>query len=146
MFRRTESFGYLVNLLARQFIRSLDRRIEAHGLTHGQFPALLMLWERPGLTQAEIARFVSVEQPTMANTLNRMERDGWLERRPDPDDRRRSLIYPTAKALAVQDEVLAMAAEVNAIATRGMADDEKFAAIALLKRMAANLDHDGEEI
>lgn len=142
MFRRTESFGYLINLLARQFIRSLDRRIETHGLMHGQFPALLMLWERPGLTQAEIARIVAVEQPTMANTLNRMERDGWVERRPDPEDRRRTLIYPTAKAMAVQDDILAMAGEVNAIATRGMSDEEKKAAIALLNRMAANLEGD----
>lgn len=144
MFRRTESFGYLVNLLARQFIRSLDRRIETHGLMHGQFPALLMLWERPGLTQAEIARIVAVEQPTMANTLNRMERDGWVERRRDPDDRRRTLIYPTEKALGVKDEVLAMAGEVNEIATRGMTDAEKAAAVALLKRMAENLETGGE--
>lgn len=139
MFQRETSFGYLVNLLARLFIRALDRRIGAHGLAHGQFPALLMVWERPGLTQAEIAAAVSVEQPTMANTLNRMERDGLVERRPDPDDRRRALIFPSERALAIRDEVLAEASAVNAQATRGMSEAEQAEATRLLRRMIGNL-------
>lgn len=139
MFQRDSSFGYLANLLARLFIRALDRRIEAYGLAHGQFPALLMVWERPGLTQAEIAAAVSVEQPTMANTLNRMERDGLIERRPDPLDRRRSLIYPAPRALAIRDDVLGCALEVNAQATRGMNDADRAEAIRLMRIMAANL-------
>jgi DNA-binding MarR family transcriptional regulator len=139
MFQRNSSFGYLVNLLARLFIRALDRRIETHGLAHGQFPALLMVWERPGLTQAEIAAAVSVEQPTMANTLNRMERDGLIERRPDPLDRRRSLVYPAERALAIRDEVLGCAMEVNARATGGMSDADKAEAIRLMRIMTANL-------
>lgn len=142
MFQRNSSFGYLVNLLARLFIRALDRRIETHGLAHGQFPALLMVWELPGLTQAEIAAAVSVEQPTMANTLNRMERDGLIERRPDPLDRRRSLVYPAERALAIRDEVLGCALEVNARATRGMSDADKAEAIRLMRIMAANLQAD----
>ena len=105
--------GYLVNLLARLFVRGLDQRIGRHGLMHGQFPALLVLWECPGLTQTEIAQMVAVEQPTMANTLKRMERDGWVERRPAPRDRRRTLLYPTAQSLAVKSEVLGMAVEIN---------------------------------
>ncbi len=142
MFQRDSSFGYLVNLLARLFIRALDRRIEAHGLVHGQFPALLMVWERPGLTQAEIAAAVSVEQPTMANTLNRMERDGLVERRPDPLDRRRALVYPAERALAIRDDVLGCAMAVNTLATRGMSETDKAEAIRLMRIMAANLQTD----
>jgi len=142
MFQRETSFGYLVNLAARLFIRALDRRIGSHGLVHGQFPALLMVWERPGLTQTEIAAAVSVEQPTMANTLNRMERDGLVERRPDPDDRRRTLIFPAARALAIRDVVLAEAGAVNALAARGMTEADKAEAIRLLRWMIGNLKAD----
>ena len=47
------------------------------------------------LSQTALARWASVEQPTMANTLNRMERDGLIVRTPDPDDRRSALISLT---------------------------------------------------
>ncbi len=89
--------------------------------------------------QTEIAAAVSVEQPTMANTLNRMERDGLVERRPDPDDRRRTLIFPAARALAIRDAVLAEACAVNAQATRGMTEADTAEAIRLLRWMIGNL-------
>lgn len=139
MFRRETSLGYLSNHLARLFIRALDRRIESFGLVHGQFPALLALWEQPGRTQAEIARLVAVEQPTMANTLNRMERDGLIERRPDPADRRRMLVYPTPRAMEMREAVLAEASAVNARAAEGFSPAETEMAQALLRRMIVNL-------
>ena len=146
MLRPEDSNGYLTNLLARLFFRALDRRVQPLGLAHGQFPALLTLWNSPGLTQGELARRISIEQPTMANTLNRMERDGLIERRLDPDDRRRSLIFPAKAALAMRDEVLAQAIAVNAIAQDGMTDDERALMKALLRRMIGNLERDvGQE-
>lgn len=142
MFKRSQSYGYLINHLARLFIRALERRIEPFGLTAGQFPALLMLWERPGITQAEMARLTAVEQPTMANTLKRMERDGLIERRADPEDGRRTLVYPTPRAVAMKDDVLACAMEVNAVAAGSFGEDERAEALRLLARMIGNLERD----
>ncbi|MCR6632723.1 MAG: MarR family transcriptional regulator [Magnetospirillum sp.] len=142
MLRREDSFGYLVNMLARLFARGLDRRLAGYGLSHGQFPALLMLWNQPGLTQGEIAQRVCVEQPTMANTLNRMEREGLIERHPDADDRRRVLVYPSQRAMALRDEVLAQAIATNAAATEGLEEHEKALAQDLLRRMIGNLERD----
>lgn len=142
MLRREDSFGYLVNMLARLFARGLDRRLAAHNLGHGQFPALLMLWNQPGLTQGEIAQRICVEQPTMANTLNRMERDGLIERHPDPADRRRVQVYPSARAMALRDEALAGAMATNAAAIEGFSEAEREVALGLLRRMIANLERD----
>lgn len=142
MLKREDSFGYLVNMLARLFARGLDRRLAGLGLAHGQFPALLMLWNQPGLTQGEIAQRICVEQPTMANTLKRMERDGLIERHADPDDRRRMRIYPSARAMALRAEALAGAIATNAAATRGFSEADREQAFALLRRMIANLESD----
>ncbi len=139
MLHRLYSKGYLVNQLARLYIRTLDRKIEPLGLSHGQFPTLIMLWERPGMTQAEIARAVSVEQPTMANTLNRMERDGWIRRAKDPNDGRRTLLYPTDKAMAVRDEALAEARQLNVIAMQDFTPEEEDTVGKLLERMIHNM-------
>ena len=63
-------------------------------------------YEQDGLTQAELCRRINVEQPTMANTLERMERDGLVERKADDTDRRRALVFLTQKAKDVRAQVL----------------------------------------
>lgn len=138
-FRREESLGYAVNLLGRLFARALDRRLNRHGVTLGQFPILLVLWEQEGITQSEIARRLDIEQPTVANTLKRMERDALVSLSPDPGNRRQVLIGLTDKGRDLQAPLIAEAQAVNARASQGLgaADSERF--FALLRHMAANL-------
>jgi len=140
--RRTDSYGYMVNHLARLFARALERRIQPHGLSPGQFPVLLALWEREGLTQAELCRIVQIEQPTMANTLNRMERDGLIRREPDPNDGRRSLIHLTERARALEDPATTAARAINQTAIKGLSDEEQAELRRLVAVMAANLERD----
>lgn len=141
-FRRDQSLGYLVNFLARLFARRLDRRLEALGAQVGQFATLLVLWERDGLTQTELAQLVAVEQPTMANTLGRMERDGLIRREVDPADRRRSLIYLTEPARVLEAPMTAAAGEVLADAADGLSPAEVETARRLIRHMIANLQRD----
>jgi len=101
-FDRRQSPGYMVNYMARLFAQALYRRIGPHGVTTGQFPVLLALWEREGVTQSQLAQDLAVEQPTMANTLKRMERDGLIERVPDPGDRRQARVHLTAQGQALR--------------------------------------------
>jgi DNA-binding MarR family transcriptional regulator len=108
-----ESFGYLINHLARLLARALRDRIAAHGVVPGQFPVLLSLWREDGLTQAELHQRTDVEQATMANTLQRMERDGLIRRVPDPLDGRRSLVRLAPKARALEPALVQAARGVN---------------------------------
>lgn len=140
--RRDESFGYLVNYCGRLFARALERRINRYGLFPGQMPALLALWEREGISQAELCRIVQVEQPTMANTLNRMERDDLIRREPDPEDRRRMLIYLTDRARALEEPVTALAREANDAAGQNLSAEESREAMRLLNMVIANLERD----
>ena len=87
-FVKNDSAGYLINHMARLFAQELTARIKPLGLTTGTFPALLELWDQDGLTQKQLVTRLGIEQATMANTLNRMERDGLVTRRKDPKDGR----------------------------------------------------------
>ncbi len=140
--RRTDSFGYMVNHLARLFARALERRIQPHGLSPGQFPVLLALWEREGLTQAELCRIVQIEQPTMANTLNRMERDGLIRRAPDPHDGRRSLVLLTERARALEEPATAAATAVNSAAVAGLGEGDRAELRRLIAALTGNLERD----
>ncbi len=121
-FDRRDSLGYLVNHLARLFARALEQRLAKHGIALGQFPLLLVLWEEESLTQSEIARRLDIEQPTVANTLQRMERDGLIKTAADPSNRRRVLIRLTDRGRELEKALTTEARAVNAAAAKGMSE------------------------
>jgi DNA-binding MarR family transcriptional regulator len=137
---RHTSLGYQVNLLGRLFTDALRRRLEPLGVAPGQFGALLVLYEADGLTQTELSERLDVEQPTMANTLSRMQRDGLITREPDPHDRRRSLVRLTASAHELRGELIAAAQVVNATAVEGLVVHDIDSFMNTLKTLIRNLD------
>lgn len=137
---REKSLGYQANHLARLLARALRDRIEPLGVVPGQFAQLRALYESDGLTQAELCARVQIEQPTMASTLARMERDGLIKRVPDPGDRRRSLVMITPRALELRDELLSSATAVNAVATRGLDVREVAAFMTTMAKVIDNLE------
>ena len=72
--------------------------LSEHGLHPGQDALLMLLWETPGLRQADLARRLAVEPPTVTRMVRRLERSGLVERRRDPDDARALRIHPTARS------------------------------------------------
>jgi MarR family transcriptional regulator for hemolysin len=136
---RDQSAGYFVNLAGRLFIRALERRLAG---SVGPMPVFLALSDGSSRSQAELARWAQVEQPTMANTLNRMERDGLIVRSPDPADGRSMLIALSPIGLERAIRTLSTAFELNGVALAGLSEDEKDALFDTLRRVIANLEAD----
>jgi len=130
-----ESLGYLINRAARAFANQLATELRPFDVGIGQWAVLLHLWGNDGMTQAQLARRVAIEQPTMVRTIDRMERDGLVARTPDPDDKRASRITLTERGWALRDALVPLAAGVNATATATLTDDE----VETLKRLLAKL-------
>lgn len=137
---RRESLGYQINHLARLLEQQLRIRIANHGVVPGQFAQLLALYEEEPLTQRELCERVRIEQPTMASTLQRMERDGLIERTTDPIDRRRAQISLTPLSWALQSKLIDAARQVNALATRGISEASVTEFMSGVERMIENLD------
>lgn len=133
------SAGFLANHMARLFAAALAGRVQPLGLAPAQFMVLLELWAREGRTQAELTAALSVEQATMANTLARMERDGLIERRPSPEDRRARLVHLTPKARGLQEHAVSEARDVNRQALEGFSEAEAAQFLAQMRRVIANL-------
>jgi len=138
---RETSGGYVTNRAARLFIRALDRRL-LNG-SAGQMPVFLALADGGAYTQTELARIAAVEQPTMANTLGRMERDGLIARTPDPADRRSSLVSLNKLGRKRAGEAMAAALDVNEAAFATLDAGERAMFFDLLHRVIAALEADG---
>ena len=113
-FQPDDSLGYLVNRAARLMAAALGRRLAPYGVAIGQWAVLLFLYERDGRTQAELSRVVAIEPPTMVRTIDRMVRDGLVERRPDPGDARAVRIVLTDRSRELREPLLTAARAVNA--------------------------------
>ena len=139
-FDRGRSAGYMTNWAARLFARAIDQRLKAIGVSSGQLPVFFALAGDKALTQKELARLASIEQPTMASTLARMERDGLIERAPDPNDGRSSLVSLSAKAKRKADLVTQAITEINAGALEVLTAAERAAYLDSLAKIIAALE------
>ncbi len=141
-FDRENSAGYVVNLMARLFARHLEAGIRPLGIGTGVFPALLMLWDKDGVTQRDLVDALEIEQPTMANTLSRMERDGLIPRRRDETDGRVQRIWLTDKARALETKATGAANAVNAKALAGLSPAEQKQFMDLMRKVTAALERE----
>jgi DNA-binding MarR family transcriptional regulator len=132
--------GHLISFAARGFARLSEARLKPLGFGVGHLPVLVALHIGRADTQRDLARFAKIQQPPMAQMLARMERDGLIERAPDPDDGRSSRIALTELALSRLPGAIATLFQGNRDATTGFTDEEIAQLIALLERLITNLD------
>jgi len=137
--KREKSLGYVINHLSRLMTQSLGDEIAAHGVTPGQLPVLMCLWQQDGLTQRELYERVHIEQATMSNTLGRMERDGLVKRKPDPNDRRAARVLLTAKAKRLEAKLADATKAVNKTALGTLKKKDKKCLMDLMGVMIENL-------
>lgn len=138
-FDRHASLGYMTNLVGRLLVREIDGHLAPEGLSVGHLPVFFALASDAALTQRDLANAAQVEQPTMAATLARMERDGLIERRANPDDGRSALISLSALGRSKLAAVHAATSTVNARAAERLNADERQQLMALLHRVADTL-------
>jgi MarR family transcriptional regulator for hemolysin len=131
--------SYAVTLAARQLGLLTGAQLSRIGVTTGQLPVLLVLFEEDGLTQAELARAVGIEQPTMALTLRRMERDGLVTRTRDSSDARRSHVKLTPAAKRKKAAVLRIRDEVDTQLLASFSPNEQKTLRKLLVRLVTQL-------
>lgn len=133
----------LIGQVTRGFIRLVDGGLRELGLAAGQLPVLVSLKKSKALSQAELARIAQVEQPSMAQLLARMERDGLVERVADPQDKRSRLISLTPLAARRMPKAKALMDGHVEQALSGFSPEEVEQLTALLLRLNANVERMG---
>src|SRR6204780_85026 len=134
------SFGYLVRDAPRAFQRLLERRIAAYGVTRGQWYFLRVLWITDGLSQRELSARGGMMEPTTVIALRSMEKSGLIRRVRGDDDRRKVLVFLTAKAKRLRGELLGVARTITDEAEEGIAPRDLAAFRRIVARMTENLD------
>lgn len=134
-----DSFGFLVHDVARLMRWHFDRRAQELGLTRAQWSVLMHLLRNDGAQQKCLAELLDIAPISLSGLLDRLERDGWVERHDDPDDRRAKRVHLTPKVEPVMESLLALGGQVREGALKGLSSGEREQLNALLQRVRRNL-------
>lgn len=133
------TFGQLMHDVSRMLRVNFNRRARALGLTQTQWQAIAVLRRHEGASQATVAELLEVQPITLARLIDRLENAGWVERRPNPDDRRAVQLFLTAKAQPALAQMGEMAALTREEAMSGLTKAEQEQLVRLLGRIRENL-------
>jgi DNA-binding MarR family transcriptional regulator len=120
-------------------VRSLSRRLAAHGVPFGHWTFLRILWERDGLTQRELSQEAGVMEPSTFAAIKAMERLGYVKRKRLRDNRKNIYVHLTPKGRALKKKLVPLAEEVNEIGLRGLSARQRATVRRALTTMIDNL-------
>jgi MarR family transcriptional regulator, transcriptional regulator for hemolysin len=133
------SFGFILHDIARLMRKRFDQRARVLGLSRSQWQVLAHLQRHEGINQSGLAEILEIENITLGRLIDRMEEAGWVERRPDRNDRRARLLYMTAKVAPMMERMRTLAEDTLNEALSGLSPAEREALLAQLRRVRGNL-------
>ena len=126
----------LVNALKRT---ALNRERERLGQKVIPVPLMAYVLEHPGCTQGEVAAWLYISAASVATSCKRLEREGLLERRVDPVNRRKNQLFVTDEGEELTREKRAMFERIDQQAFAGIGEGDREVFSRVLDRMLDNL-------
>jgi DNA-binding MarR family transcriptional regulator len=121
-----DDLGFLLAKAMQRWNELLAERFAAAGFAEvrpSYGSALLPLFEEDGLRMGELAARAGLSKQALTELVRRLERDGLVERRPDPLDGRASLIFLTARSRDFEPVAARVLAELDGLARGRLADE-----------------------
>jgi DNA-binding MarR family transcriptional regulator len=131
--------GFMIHDVSRMMRAWFDERAQSMGLTRAQWRVLVHLAAREGVNQKALSEILEIDTVTLGRHIDNLERDGWLERRPDPTDRRAWQLHLLSAARPMLEKMEALAEETMALSLNGLSSDDKAQFIKILSRIKDNL-------
>ena len=140
-----ESLDRLFAQVSRLHHRRAHTLLDALGLYRGQPPLLRVLWERDGRTLTELAQRLHLQPATITRTIQRTDRTGFVERRPDSLDQRVSRVFLTPAGWAIESDARHAKRTVEGETFAGLTGEERAWLRRSLTQMRENLIRANEE-
>ena len=133
------NFGFLVRDVSRLCAKRFEHNARGLELTLPQCKVLAMLARNEGISQARLAELTETDPMTLVRTLDRMQQDRWIERRPDPADRRAHCLFLREAAKPVIERIWKIAEQTRAEALDALGQGEREQLLDLLERVHGTL-------
>ena len=136
---RLRNFGFLLKDISRLYTKRFEERAQEIGVTLPQCKALAYLSRNEGVNQVRLAELTDIDPMSLVRILDRMEADGWIERRFDPSDRRAKRLYSKSKAKPVLEEIRRVGDQTRVETLGKLSAQQRDTLLDLLERLHVNL-------
>jgi len=121
------------------FKSALHQRLRAHNLTSAQWAFFRILWNEDGINQKDLAGRLGIHPTTAVPALTILERNGYVRRERNGQDRRNVYIYLTEAGKDLSFELVPYATEMNERSLLGLSPQDADQLMALLWKVQENL-------
>jgi DNA-binding MarR family transcriptional regulator len=132
------SIGRVIGRLSRAAHSYLQYRFGEIGLGHAQGLTLHFICRHDGIDQMELLKKVHLDKSSLTSQLKKMEENGYIKRKTDPEDRRAKRIVMTNKTRIIQDDLHDIFISWSKILLDGLDENERETAFRLLDKMQVN--------
>ena len=133
------NISFVLHDVARLLRKRFEQRSRTFGLTRAQWQVLACLSLHEGIHQNKLADLIEIMPVTLARLLDKMQAHGFIERRPNPADRRAWLLYLTPKAYPLIEVMRSNGRKTRDEAFAGMSADAQQHLLQTLCLIKSNL-------
>lgn len=131
-----EQIGFLLRRAHQRATAIFTARIGPHELTPTQFAALAKIHDSGAISQNRLGRVTAMDPATMQGVIARLHDRGFIERAPDPTDKRRTLLKLAPAGRAAFLESFANGKAVSRATLAPLSAEERATFLRLLKKLA----------
>lgn len=126
---------YNITHIARCAAQYRSEEMTPFGLKACHASYLVTICRHPGITQDQLAKRIFINKSNVARQLVVLEENGFVERRPSPDDKRATLVYPTQKAMDILPEIHRIFHDWEAFVAQDLTEEERILAVKMLEKI-----------
>lgn len=116
--------GVNVQRAALKLNNYYQKVVNPFDITVDQWEILVVLWEKEGITQKELAERLHKDQTNVARMLFKLEKKGFIYRVTHETDRRSLRVYLTAKGKEMKEDIIAPSIEAYQKTIVGLSQEE----------------------
>lgn len=133
------SVGFMLSQLGLATSSRFGQLAGTVGLEPRHYAVLRAVRAGDGQSQQTVADRLQIPPSTMVSLVDHLEQQGWLERRPDPADRRTRQLHLTRRGGQVLDRATRLGDQWEHQICAGLSDTERDQLLSLLRRVATNI-------
>ena len=138
---RSANFGLLMKDIGRLYVKLFNFVSEDIGVSFAEAKVLMCLSQAPAVSQIQLAELAYIEPMSLVRILDRMEHQGWIERRPHPTDRRARQLHLTASAAPMIETIVKVSSQMHVQSLGVFRAEERTVLMDLLEQLHAQLLH-----
>ncbi|MBO5179069.1 MAG: MarR family transcriptional regulator [Clostridia bacterium] len=117
----------------------IEGRLQKYGIVKAQAQLLLLIKENDGCTQKDLASFVGVKYSSMSERLDKLEKNGYIERAVDEDNLKYKRVYITKEGKLAAVQCKRILREIEDVLFKGFTKKDRSQFEEYLNRMITNL-------